>query len=407
MNKAEKYLHYGIRAYNKGDRQKAKKYFKAALKYNKKSEKAWRMLAKVVSSREDRITCLKNILVINPGNMKARQSLKRLTGEFETPVHSTNQFDVSVRQQSINKFSPYFDDDFHAQLDAENHKVKFNDVWEETVPMCAYCATDISRSQNKCPKCKRKLFGWVLSEPSVSQAVKIWILLRALIHIQLIIVYFLWFIPNQDLIVTKGILPSSMISIVGYGLIIGQITGAGLTIMLWFRKVEAFWLSVFGSLVATLLVAYFLRFQLSSMSLPFGIVYGLLYCTAVFFSTKAYPNFEQNKQKITAQVNPNITNVNKLDHLAHGYAKLGMWGTAVQHWRKAIQFQIDHPKINAHLANGYLQLGFDKRAIDQYEKAITFSNDPKLRQALSHLQKENLQEDALSPINSSHPIATI
>ncbi|MEM7331338.1 MAG: hypothetical protein AAF490_04530 [Chloroflexota bacterium] len=401
MKREEKYIRHGIKAYEQGNRSKAKKYFKASIQLNKRNEKAWLWLAKAVTTRDERITCLKNILVINPSNIKARRSLKRLTGEFEIQETPHEQPSITVvAQQSINDFSPYFDDEFHALLATQNKKAKFNDVWEEKLPMCAYCATDISRSQSQCPKCKRQIFGLVLAEPSISSSSKIWFLLRTLIHLLLIFVYFWWFIPNQSDFIRQLNSSSNLVNLFGLLFISGQVIGIFATIALYLRKIEAFWFSIFGSLGTTVILAFLLRQLSPTLMIPFSVGYGMLYGAAVYFSIKAYPNFNQRKQKRIAEVNKNITNVDELDRLAEGFANLGMWGTAVLHWRQAIQYQMDDPKINARLANGYNQLQFNKRAIAQYKKALNYSSDPKLKKALAKLQKGEKNEDELSPLNS-------
>ena len=71
-------LQQGIASCKAGKRDEARRIFLTAVKQNPDSEGAWGWMSNVCHTDQERIHCLKQILRINPGNEKARQSLDRL-----------------------------------------------------------------------------------------------------------------------------------------------------------------------------------------------------------------------------------------------------------------------------------------------------------------------------------------
>lgn len=76
--KIKQLLREGIDAVRDGDKATARDRFEQVTELDEKNERAWFYLAQVVDTDEDRRTALKNVLVINPNNEKARQQMDRL-----------------------------------------------------------------------------------------------------------------------------------------------------------------------------------------------------------------------------------------------------------------------------------------------------------------------------------------
>lgn len=73
-------LQQGMVAYKAGRRDEARNYVIAAIKQNRDNERAWQFMYNVANDDKERLSCLKQILRINPQNTKAQQLLDSLTG---------------------------------------------------------------------------------------------------------------------------------------------------------------------------------------------------------------------------------------------------------------------------------------------------------------------------------------
>jgi tetratricopeptide (TPR) repeat protein len=68
----------GIIANKAGKRDEARKYFIAAIKKNRDNEYAWQFMYNVANDDKERLSCLQQILRINPQNEKAKELLNQL-----------------------------------------------------------------------------------------------------------------------------------------------------------------------------------------------------------------------------------------------------------------------------------------------------------------------------------------
>jgi len=71
-----------VSALKSGDKQKARELFTFAIKQNSNNELAWSWMFTLVDTNEQRIYCLKEVLRINPSNIKARQALDKLEAKY-------------------------------------------------------------------------------------------------------------------------------------------------------------------------------------------------------------------------------------------------------------------------------------------------------------------------------------
>jgi hypothetical protein len=71
-------LQEGIKAYQAGNRDDARKLFVAAVKQNQNDERVWGWMYNVCDTDKERIHCLKRMIHINPKNEKANQLLAEL-----------------------------------------------------------------------------------------------------------------------------------------------------------------------------------------------------------------------------------------------------------------------------------------------------------------------------------------
>src|SRR5690242_9346094 len=73
----------GVAAIRAGDKTTARDKLTTVVRANPTHEQAWLWLSAVVNTDEERITCLQNVLTINPNNEAARRGLKKLGADLE------------------------------------------------------------------------------------------------------------------------------------------------------------------------------------------------------------------------------------------------------------------------------------------------------------------------------------
>ena len=76
---AEELLKAGIESAKAGDTVKAASLLAESIKLNPKSEEAWLWLGQCLSNPMEQDYCYKRVLAINPGNIKAKEKLEKLT----------------------------------------------------------------------------------------------------------------------------------------------------------------------------------------------------------------------------------------------------------------------------------------------------------------------------------------
>lgn len=95
---AKKLVQEGIEAIREGDKQLGRGKLEAAVKVDPYNETAWLWLAKVVTTLEERRTCLGNVILINPGNTEAQRMLDKIEGEVDRRA-STGTIQALVAKQ--------------------------------------------------------------------------------------------------------------------------------------------------------------------------------------------------------------------------------------------------------------------------------------------------------------------
>lgn len=78
---ADSLVRDGIAAYRAGKKDQARNLLLQAVGIDERHEQGWLWLSAVVDTPEDQITCLENVLTINPNNEKAKQGIQLLTAQ--------------------------------------------------------------------------------------------------------------------------------------------------------------------------------------------------------------------------------------------------------------------------------------------------------------------------------------
>jgi len=71
-------LKQGLAACKAGRKEEARNILMQVIEQDKRNEKAWLWLTGVVDTDEERLTCLENVLAINPNNEAAQRGMKAL-----------------------------------------------------------------------------------------------------------------------------------------------------------------------------------------------------------------------------------------------------------------------------------------------------------------------------------------
>lgn len=80
MGEADKLVQEGITAIKNGDKALGRGKLEAAVKLDPYNEEGWLWLARVVTTQEEKRTCLGNVIIINPQNKQAQAMLDKLEG---------------------------------------------------------------------------------------------------------------------------------------------------------------------------------------------------------------------------------------------------------------------------------------------------------------------------------------
>ena len=137
----------GIAAAEANQRGKARELFMRVVAADENNLQAWLQLSDVVTTLEDRELCLVNVLALDPANQAAQQGLEVVRAQIaETPEIEPES---ELPQVSGQPAEPALDNRVN---------VNFSDDEFKDPLLCVYCAQLTREEDQRCPKCKRKLY---------------------------------------------------------------------------------------------------------------------------------------------------------------------------------------------------------------------------------------------------------
>lgn len=420
---AEELLKLGEEAKRAGDNRAARDFYLRLLELDQENEAAWYGLSEVVEDLEDRRICLENVLFLNPESTAARIKLTLLQNSQDK--NEEKKFG-QVIEREITPLTPaaailyperleqrwQWSDELELPLAPDvktSSRSMYNDVWETEQEICAFCATPLLETSNRCPGCRKKLSQYEFAYPKTSSNfVVYWVLVLAvaqLFMIQLLL----------DIILSE---PASRI--VWHGLLF--VAFAALTVLLVIRHpagyvgsillliivltgmiVELVTVSGIGQVVGQLGSDEYLRKLADSPYItlispllecirPFQmitIVLALIY--GIFF---VGTDFEKTRIHLRARIDRGIQSGTEFYTAGKRYGEMGMWASAVLHLQRAVAREPNRAYYQMSLGIAYAKLGFFERASDVLESARQLSTNPDLTKEIeTEIKQVELQKN--------------
>jgi hypothetical protein len=416
-------LERGIEAARRGDDALAFKYLKAVVEAEPNNEVAWLWLSAVVVENDDKRLCLENVLVLNPDSEPAKKGLGRLAATAEEEP----QADGQLVRQKVASLTPAgailyperqekswrwrepseLQQTTFTGISAES---SYDDVWQGSSDLCAYCATEVAQDENRCHGCGRALWTSAFRYPKASNNLTIyWVLILGVAQIAL------------ALVLVNLLGGGSPASLAWQTMVF--ISMALLAVGLAFRRFWAYLASIVALLMAltAMIFGWLLgpavddsitqltgrEFFLALAETPYAMfarplsdLLRLLHFLAVplallFALFRVGPDFERVKSRRVAALERGPSDASRYYGAGADYAQRGMWASAVLHYQRAAALEPARPFYQRVLGEAYAQLGHYHRSLDVLESARQLTRDPKVRAAIEQRIAE-VRRDAMA-----------
>jgi len=418
---SQQWLQAGIKALKAGERENARKLFMQVIHVDERNEQAWLWLSGAVTSKEERCTCLENVLSINPENQMARKGLLKLgvnldkldaiAEEDEVFVTLDDEQKTAVRKElpplsaaaavlyperQVKEWDWHDPTPKHKKSDVGFAvETKYDDVWSRNDDICAYCATQITPEDEQCPQCKQKLITnqFRYTTPSTNLVI-FWVLLFGISLISLgQIFYTIVFLGDMISAILNG-----MLVVLFFVLAVG----------VYFRQFWAYsaTLIILILMLAVALIQYLLPpaitnsllagFDTSIAEFLGGVAGGaggairIFRLTAVTYALylaifQVSPDFARVQVRQIAIIGKRMVTGADFHTTAKEAANAGMWATAVLHWQRAAAKEPTNLVYQRYLGQGYAQLGFYQRSLDVLQSARERATHPDTQAQLDQL----------------------
>jgi tetratricopeptide (TPR) repeat protein len=405
------WLRAGITAVKTGNLKQGRELLEAVLVADERNEMAWLWLSGAVETDEERQICLENVLTINPENGLAQKGLAKLA--HAVPPDKRGKYQTVRREYTpISTASALLYPGSHIKtwewrdptavpdkVSVTNYQAneKYSDIWTRDVPMCGYCAQELTPEDSRCPNCKKQLMISAFRYPNPSSNLTmLWVLLLGLG--QLLLLQGLYHILGSK----------NLYAAVGNGLVMALFVAQAVGVL--FRQNWAH-LSAIYSLTALILFGLMrwvlppdlvalgignldpaiqnfimpLTTGLGEMLRLFILVAAVL---ALYYAVvKAGPDFDRITMRQVAALTKGPTNAADFNAAATQLARNGLWATAVLHWQNAAAKAPQHIAYQESLGRAYAQLGFFERSLDVLQAAVRRTGSPERQATIQqHIQ---------------------
>lgn len=359
------WLEKGIAAAKAGRRDEARQWLMQVVAADERNEQGWLWLSGVVESDEDRVVCLKNVLVLNQEHDLARRGLARL--------------DRAAKGKQNNNVSSY------------------DDVWSREEPICPYCAHPLEPEMAQCPGCERHLKRRRYRYRASSNLHVFWVMLAGIGQLFLLQGFY-------DVLITRS-MPGLIISGVLMGLFFGLAAGV------YFRQWWAYWGAVMalGIMILAAIIGVLFPIDLTvvesemlrgfdpaianflgPLAETIGDALRGLQITAViialFFAVfRVGSDFDQVTVQETAALKKGLKLAADYHLNARRFAEQEQWATAVLHWQRAAALEPHKYVYLRNLGAAYGRLGHYARSLDVLQSAREIAGDPAQQEDIARL----------------------
>ncbi|MBE7533984.1 MAG: hypothetical protein HND44_18840 [Chloroflexi bacterium] len=369
----ERWLQDGITAVKEGQPEKARLLLLKVVDAAEDNESGWLWLSRVVEEDADKRTCLENVLALNPENAAARRLLISLDndGTAVAPVTAVAPPQIVYQQ--------------HEQ---------FDDVWSRNVPLCGYCAAQITPDDTRCPGCHRHLVVQLYRYANPSSSLVLY-----------------WF--------TVTAVAVTYAAQIGYSAVTLQtpltvITGALMMVLLLVTAVclnfRLYWANILAIMVLILIMIAgiaqllidpdlsaiaFDRLDVAIQGIvepvtrgTWKIIKGLqvaMAALALLFALRAVPDFDRVRFRQEAAVTKGLRQASEYHGAAQRMAKGGLWATAVLDWQRTVALEPTRITYQRALGEAYARLGFYARSLDVLQAAQRLASHPDTQAEITRL----------------------
>jgi tetratricopeptide (TPR) repeat protein len=405
MNDLKARLAEGIRLLKAGQRQQARALLTVIVTEDEENELAWLWLSGAVDSVEDRRVCLENVLALNPDNQAARQGLARL-GPAPMPFAEDEPLPIVMARSAAERDAPFrrvpeakpAPGEAEARIITGSERPSLPDVWSSNVDICAYCAQAVSKTDSRCPQCRRSMLAQELLYPVASKYhTNLLIVIGILTAVSTLttgLLLYLYTVLAPEIL--AELIPDPAIRQAVYiGSLIGLVGGLAFNLFilagLYFRQVWAYWFMILVYSLGLLWTVCSLSINLpqSAETVPLMFIlvcvtpFILYYLFVLYTIWMAGPDFKRVRRWQVVDVNPRLKEPEEFDRMAKELARQGKWAAAVAHWRHAAGRAPGQWSYLQRLAQAYARLGFYQRSLDSLATALEAARDPQVKQGIA------------------------
>ncbi|MCL4265156.1 MAG: hypothetical protein KJ069_18210 [Anaerolineae bacterium] len=369
----ERWLQEGMTAVKEGQPEKARLLLLKVVDADEDNESGWLWLSQVVADEDDKRTCLENVLALNPENAAARRMLVGLNNG-------------STAVAPVTTVPP-------PQIVYQQHE-QFDDVWSRNVPLCGYCAAQITPDDMRCPACHRSLMMQLYRYANPSSSLVLY-----------------WF--------TLTAVAVTYAAQIGYSAVTLQnpvtvITGALMMVLLLvtaiFLNFRQYWANIFAISILILIIIAGIAQLLISPDLSaveferldpafrgvvepvtqgtWKVIKGAQVAMAgltLLFALRAAPDFDRVRYRQEAAVTKGLRHASEYHGAAQRMAKSGLWATAVLNWQRAVALEPTRITYQRALGEAYARLGFYARSLDVLHTAQRMASHPDTQAEITRL----------------------
>ncbi len=404
------WLRAGITAVKKGDRVQGRELLEKVLAADERNEQAWLWMSGAVDSAEERQICLENVLAINPDNALAKKGLAKLS-PGNPPEPDSDRVQIVRREyaplstasallypESQVKTWEWRDPTAvrdKAPTTGYKTNESYDDIWTKDVPICGYCAHELTPEDSRCPHCKKELVVKFFRYPNASSNLTtLWVLLLGVGQFFLLQLIYNLLARNNLYTAVGGGIVMVILVVLAFGVNFRQSWAhliaiyflVGIIMVSVLRWVLPADLTVLGVAELDPAIQEFVQPLTTGLGETIRILILVGSLLALFYAIfKAGPDFDRVSVRQVAALTKGPKTAADFNAAAKQLARQGLWATAVLHWQNAAAKSPQNITYQESLGQAYAQLGFYERSLDVLQSAQKRTGSPERQASIQQL----------------------